>query len=287
MREDVAPVQIILRIYSDYSMRRRLGIMKLGIFAASRVGYGIIKGLVKNNADVRCLIVDEKDDMCSQIVTEGKSFPIYYNSNLEDPAIYQFLKKMSLDLGILAWWPYIVKKPVIDLFSRGIINTHPSFLPYNRGKHYYLWNIVEQVPFGVSIHYVDKNIDHGDIAYQEKIEVSWEDRGVDLWEKSQDALIQLFHSHIDEILSGEIPRIKQNHEMGSFHYGREAEQLLKIDLEKNYRARDLINILRGFSGFRYKYPYFYDGEEKYCINIRIKRDRSDSQSDKYYGAGKK
>lgn len=224
--------------------------MKLGIFAASKVGYEIVKELVRNDADVRCLIVDKKDDMCSQIVTEGGPFPIYYNLDLEDLTTYNLLKKMSLDLGILAWWPYIVKKPVIDLFSQGIINTHPSFLPYNRGKHYYFWNIVEQFSFGVSIHYVDENIDHGDIAFQKKIEVSWEDRGVDLWEKAQDAIIQLFHTHINEILSGNIPRIKQNQETGSFHYGHEAEQLLNIDLEKNYKAKELINILRGFSGFR-------------------------------------
>lgn len=250
--------------------------MKLGVFATSKVGYAIIKELVKNDADVRCLIVDDKDDMCPQIVNEGSSFTIYNYSDLGDPRILCSLNDLNLDLGILAWWPYIVNKPIIDLFSQGIINTHPSFLPYNRGKHYYFWNIVEQVPFGVSIHYVDENIDHGDIAFQKRIDVSWEDRGVDLWEKAQDEIIQLFHTHIKEILTGNIPRIRQNYEKGSFHYGYESERLLEIDLEKSYKARELINIVRGFSGFEYKYPHFYENGKKFCINVQIKEKKDGS-----------
>ena len=243
--------------------------MKLGIFAASKVGYEIVRILVDNNADIECLIVDEHDNFCSKIIEKGNAHNTYYYSDLANPKILCYLRSLNMDLGMLAWWGCIIKKPIIDLFSHGMLNTHPSFLPYNRGKQYYFWNIVEEVPFGVSIHYVDEEIDHGDIAFQKQIEVTWEDKGIDLWEKAQDELIQLFGTHVSEILEGNIPRTKQRHENGSLHYSHEVGRLLNIDLEKTYKAKDLINIIRGYSGFEHNYPHFYDKGKKYCINVQI------------------
>ena len=49
----------------------------------------------------------------------------------------------TFDLGILAWWPMLIRRPLIGLPRHGFINFHPSLLPYNRGKHYNFWALVE------------------------------------------------------------------------------------------------------------------------------------------------
>ena len=68
------------------------------------------------------------------------------------------LKEINLDLIVLAWWPYIIKEPLISISRLGCLNLHPSLLPYNQGKHPYFWSIVEDVPFGVTIHFIDAGI---------------------------------------------------------------------------------------------------------------------------------
>lgn len=85
---------------------------------------------------------------------------------------------------ILAWWSYVLKENLIRIPRIGCLNFYPSFLPYNRGKHYNFWTIVEGNPFGVSQHSVDQGIDTGDIAYQSRIAKTWEDTGEALYHKA-------------------------------------------------------------------------------------------------------
>ena len=42
------------------------------------------------------------------------------------------IKDRAVQTVVLAWWPKIVHK--INKLGINVINTHPSYLPYNRGK---------------------------------------------------------------------------------------------------------------------------------------------------------
>ena len=41
------------------------------------------------------------------------------------------------------------------------MNLHPSYLPYNRGKDPYVWSILNEKPFGTTIHEMNEKIDDG------------------------------------------------------------------------------------------------------------------------------
>ena len=98
----------------------------------------------------------------------------------------------SVDYIFLLWWPYLIKENVISIAKNGVVNTHPSLLPYNRGKNYNFWNLVEDVPFGVSLHFVNIGVDSGDIIFQKEISKSWEDNGESLYYTAQSEMIILF-----------------------------------------------------------------------------------------------
>ena len=112
------------------------------------------------------------------------------------------------------------------------INTHPSFLPYNRGKNYNFWALVEQVPFGATLHFVDEGIDSGDIIAQTHIPYGWEDNGGTLYKKAKNAIVSLFKEEYPSIRTLKFPRSKQNLDKGSFHNSEEMGVLSLIDLEK-------------------------------------------------------
>ncbi len=44
-----------------------------------------------------------------------------------------------------------------------------------------------------------------------------------------------------------------------------------IDLDKSYKARDLLNIIRARTFYPHPAAYFVDGGEKYEVRIDIKR----------------
>ena len=73
------------------------------------------------------------------------------------------LKKKSPKAKYLLWKNKNEKKFV------NLINIHPSYLPYFKGKDPNFWSILFNGPFGVSIHYVNKLIDSGAIIFREKI----------------------------------------------------------------------------------------------------------------------
>ena len=250
--------------------------MNIALFAADIVGHEVAKFFGENNEPLTCLILDSKDKkgLNAQILADSgikEHNRVFYSGSLYKEETLNILKQMKLDLGILAWWPYIIKENLIKIPQIGFLNFHPSYLPYNRGKDPNFWSIVEDVPFGVSLHFVDTGIDSGDIAFQSVIEKSWEDTGKTLYEKSLKEIIKLFKDNFRQIKSGKIPRKPQDFSRGSFHRRSELDSASMIDLDKSYRARDLLNIIRARTFYPHPAAWFVDNGEKYEVRIEIKR----------------
>lgn len=175
------------------------------------------------------------------------------------------------DLGLLAWWPKIISPAVMALAERGFVNTHPSLLPYNRGKHYNFWALVEEAPFGVTLHYVDENVDSGDVVAQQPIPYDWEDTGETLYLKAGQVMIDLFKSSYPTLRQGALPRIPQDPNRGSLHYAKEIDVASKIDLDRTYTARELLNLLRARTFPGYPACRFEENGAMYEISVNIKR----------------
>ena len=252
----------------------------IALFAADKVGHEIAKFFGENNEPLTCLVLDSKDKkelnlpifLDSGIIGHGKTF---YSDSLYKKENLHSLKKMDLDLVILAWWPYILKESLLEIPKIGCLNFHPSYLPYNRGKDPNFWAIAKDTPFGVSLHFANTKIDNGSIAFQSVIDKSWEDTGKTLYEKETKEILSLFKNNFQQIKSGNIPRKPQDLSRGSFHRRRELEAASRIDLEKSYKARDLLNIIRARTFYPYPAAWFIDNGKKYEVRIKITKREDD------------
>ncbi len=175
------------------------------------------------------------------------------------------------DIGVLAWWPKIIRRPLLAMPKQGFINTHPSLLPYNRGKHYNFWALVEQAPFGVSLHFVEEETDSGDIVTQANLPYDWGDNGATLYAKACHETVRLFKETYPIIRTLTIPRHKQDLSQGSFHYAWELEPASVIDLDQHYKARDLLNLIRARTFPGHPACWFSDAGSDYEVRIEIKR----------------
>ena len=184
----------------------------------------------------------------------------------------QNFKKNEFELGLLAWWPYIIKEPLLSMPKHGFINFHPSLLPFNRGKHYNFWALVEQSPFGVSLHKIDKGVDTGEIVAQKSIDYDWEDNGETLYYKAQKEIVNLFKSSYPLIRQSQLVTTPQNLSEGSFHLSSEMDLVSKIDIDKSYTAQQLLNLLRARTFQGHPACWFEDIDgQKYEVKIQIKR----------------
>lgn len=95
------------------------------------------------------------------------SIPYAEFSDINVPEAVHWIKDKKSDY-ILASWPHIIKKEVLNLPARFIIGTHPTPIPVNRGRHPLHW----MVSLGIKSSYysffnMDDGVDSGPVLYQE------------------------------------------------------------------------------------------------------------------------
>lgn len=244
--------------------------MKLLLMADHHVGLEITRWLIDQYREDVALVVSTSENEIYKTARETGIACVVFRSAEEVTGYFQAMGIVP-DIGCLAWWPMLVKTPLLELPKLGFINTHPSLLPYNRGKHYNFWALVEQVPFGVSLHFADEGVDTGNIVAQRSIPYDWEDSGASLYRKATEATIDLFKDSYPEIRQLNIQRRKQETDKGTFHLARELDHASHIDLDKQYRARDLLNLLRARTFPGYPACWFEDDDKQFEVRVEIKR----------------
>lgn len=77
----------------------------------------------------------------------------------------------KFDLGISYTYRYIVSENILSVLKFNVVNLHNSYLPWNRGADPNLWSLVESTPRGVTLHYMEAELDKGAIIAQEIVPV--------------------------------------------------------------------------------------------------------------------
>lgn len=242
--------------------------MKLILFADNKVGLEVLNYFLSNfKEDLHTVVTVEENQIYKQAKLKGIHVEVFDKNNNHNE-----FYNMNFELGVLAWWPQIIKEPLLSLPKNGFLNFHPSFLPYNRGKHYNFWALVEQCPFGVSLHKVDAGIDTGDIVSQWPISYSWEDNGETLYKIAQTEIVELFKSTYPSLRKGEIVSKTQDLSKGSFRLGSEIDKASEIKIDAIYTARELFNLMRARTFTGHPSCWFEEiNGEKYEVRIQIKR----------------
>ena len=97
----------------------------------------------------------------------------YVNAKDEDKMIELF-KAWNVDLIVLAGYMRIIKNP--SNFPAPIINVHPSLLPKYKGLHAVEQAINNREEFtGCSVHYVNEELDGGEVIMQSEVPILPED----------------------------------------------------------------------------------------------------------------
>jgi len=250
--------------------------LKIGFCAADKVGKEIVDFATKQKQRIEFIATSERDKSIYEYkiskICQEREIELYRKINVNNPEFINEIQKRGLDLMILAWWPQIVKKEAINSVKIGWINTHPSFLPYGRGKHPYYWTIVEETPFGVSLHFIDEGTDSGPVLFQREIKVNGGDTGGTLYKKSCNEVVDLFKEVYGEITTGKFKSVSQPKNT-RLHLGSEIEEHSRINLDERYNARELLNILRGRSFSQGKRAaYFLENGKRYNVKITIEED---------------
>lgn len=243
--------------------------MKIMLMSDGEVGQKITLWLLENYPnDVALIITAAENEIFNACVAKGIPSFVYDSETRLLEILAQF---PQCEMGFLCWWPRLVSGKVINSLPKGFVNTHPSLLPQNRGKHFNFWALVEQSSFGVSLHAVDEGIDSGDIIAQLPISYDWEDSGESLYLRAKDKMVDLFLQTYPYLRVGKFSRYPQDLINGSLHFASEIDSASHIELDKYYKARDLLNLLRARSFSGHPSCWFNDYGNIFEVSIKIKR----------------
>jgi phosphoribosylglycinamide formyltransferase 1 len=124
----------------------------------------------------------------------------FYNESM-----LRTLENNCIDLIILAGFLWLVPDFIIDKYPGRIINIHPALLPKYGGKGMYGMRVHEEVSqsgdveTGITVHFVNKEYDKGQIIAQFKVKIKPHDAPAVIAKKVQ----QLEHLHFPRIVREE------------------------------------------------------------------------------------
>ncbi len=148
---------------------------RIAIFASgSGTNFEALVNETYKNGQIVLLICDKPN---AYVIERAKNHNINYfivelkkfeNKEAYETAIVNKLKEEKIDLVLLAGYMKIVDKTLLDAYEGKIINIHPALLPSFKGAH----GIADAYNYGVkimgvTIHYVNKEVDGGKIIAQD------------------------------------------------------------------------------------------------------------------------
>ena len=122
-----------------------------------------------------------------------------------DSALFE-IEKFNPSLIILAGFLLKISENIIEKFPSKIINIHPSLLPAYGGKGMYGMNVHNKVienserESGITIHYVNKNYDEGQIIFQKKLTIQYPCTSKELAKNIHDLEMEFFPKIIVDLI---------------------------------------------------------------------------------------
>lgn len=151
------------------------------------------------------------------------------------------------------------------------VNIHPGMNPYNRGWYPQVFSILNKKPVGVTIHEMDKEIDHGPIICQTQVEIDEWETSADVYMRLLVQEVELFRKWAPRLISGNY-QVMQPKVEGNFNSKRDFSDLCAIDLDERVTFREAIDYLRAMSHPPFFNAYYCSGESKVYLRLELRRE---------------
>lgn len=193
-------------------------------------------------------------------VATKHGLPVYQPEKLAQSEDLEKLIALDADLIVTAAFGQILPESLLNAPKLGAINVHASLLPKYRGGAPIHQAIIDgQKETGISIMYMVKKLDAGDIISQRAIAITEQDDVGSMHDKLSFLGADLLKETLPSIINGTNQRIEQNEDEATFASNISRDQE-KIDWSQS--AESIYNHIRGLSPWPVAYTEMDDGNLK-------------------------
>lgn len=164
------------------------------------------------NVEISCVISDKLD--CGAV---GKGMDAGIPTYAIDPSgksraefdseVMKLLEKHEVDLVVCGGYMRIIGEEMVQKYEQKIINIHPSLLPKYPGMDLDVHAEVlknNEKETGLTIHFVDEQVDHGEIILQKSVSVEPDDTPESLKAKVQELEKEWYPKTVEKFAKGEV-----------------------------------------------------------------------------------
>ncbi len=251
-------------------------VTRIALFANHLPGVRVAEFFAKsrdNNRVEALYLVGEQAENDKKILSELglNSQNVFFGSDvMKSPEHIKWFREQQFDAIICVYWPWLLTEQIFSSVKT-TVNFHPALLPINRGWFPHVHSIIDGSKTGVTLHQLENGADTGAIWAQKEIAVDPTDTAKEIYLRLQSEIVALFMQSWEGIKSGLIKPLKQDESIAVYHSKKEIEGLDQINIDKSYRARDLINILRARTFGDRGFAYFEEKGEKIYIKIELSK----------------
>lgn len=129
--------------------------------------------------------------------------PLVKTADAHTEASLSVLRTWAPDLIVSNYFNQVIRRPILDIPPRGIINMHPALLPRNRGLMPCFWAMaVGDASTGATVHWVDEGLDTGRVLLQDTIAIEPGETVLSLSQRCSECGAELLLRCIDELRGG-------------------------------------------------------------------------------------
>lgn len=187
-----------------------------------------------------------------KIMAEDFQIPILQPENLRDSVFITNLENFQADLFVVVGFR-ILPEEVFSMPPKGTINIHASLLPHYRGAAPINWAIINgETETGITIFYIQKRVDTGNIILQEKVTIEPHDTAGSLHDKLMNLAAEAILDAVDMIEDDEVEVKSQIGEVTQAP--KITKEMCRIIWEQN--AQVVHNFIRGMAPYPCAHTYF-------------------------------
>lgn len=247
--------------------------MKAVVFAYHDIGCVGIESLLENGFEIAAVFTHRDDPhentwFCSAAETAAShGIPVFAPDDVNHPIWVEKIKSIGPDIIFSFYYRNLIGEEILAVPEAGGLNLHGSLLPAYRGRAPVNWVLVNgETETGVTLHYMTRRPDAGDIVAQKKVAIADNDTALTLHKKTAAAAGEMLDNILPRIKAGTAPRTPQDDTRASY-FGRRSPEDGEIDWTRP--ASDVRNLVRAVT---HPYPgaFSFVGERQ-CFFWSVKK----------------
>ena len=141
----------------------------------------------------------------------SQGLTVYQPTKLRDGTALELVKSLAPELIVVVAYGRILPKDILDVPPLGCVNVHASLLPKYRGSAPINWAMLNgDTETGVSIMYMTKRLDAGDVISTAKTAIGAEETAPELWDRLAKLGGELLVGTIPHLADGTASRTPQD-----------------------------------------------------------------------------